>query len=62
MCAVFNNFLYSLGFRYEKSTKEVKTLHFVQRELSKIDNLVTHDVDVLRERIEEADRLYNSTK
>ncbi len=48
--------------RYETSSKEVEKLQFVRKELSKVDGLVTQDVSVLRERIEEADRNFNKAR
>ena len=38
---------------------EAKTLELVKRELDHVDDLVTRDVSVLRDKIEDANRDYN---
>ena len=48
--------------RYERSTKETEQLQIVKTELSKIEDLVSADVSLLREKIEEADRNFNKAK
>ena len=45
--------------RYKQSQMEAKTLQLVKRELDHVDDLVTRDVSVLRDKIEDANRDYN---
>ena len=54
--------VFFLFFRYKKSSREVETLKIVQQELTKLDNLVTEDVAILRKKIEETNKLYNSAR
>ena len=48
--------------RYVQSQQESENLKKVQRELSSLDALVTRDVAVLRDKIEEATRSYNRSR
>ena len=54
--------VFFLFFRYKKSSREVETLKIVQQELTKLDNLLTEDVAILRKKIEETNKLYNSAR
>ena len=45
--------------RYKQSQMEAQTLQLVKRELDHVDHLVTRDVSVLRDKIEDANREYN---
>ena len=45
--------------RYLQSQAEVRKLHVVKEELDRLDFLVTRDVGILRNKIEEANREYN---
>ena len=44
--------------RYRKTQVEAATLGIVQKELAHLDNLLTVDVTILREKIDEASRSY----
>lgn len=48
--------------RYLQSQAEVRKLHVVKEELGRLDCLVTQDVSILRDRIEEANRDYNAAR
>ena len=45
-----------------QSQAEVRKLHVVKEELDRLDFLVTRDVSILRNKIEEANREYNSAR
>lgn len=45
--------------RYKQTQQESKTLTVVNQELSKLDNMISSEISVLREKIEEANRQYN---
>ena len=48
--------------RYAKSQTEMKTLQMVKGELEKLDCLLTHDVAILRNKIEGANREYTAAR
>ena len=45
-------------FRYQKTQAEAQTLSLVQKELSHLDSLLSADVAILRDKIEESSREY----
>ena len=49
-------------YRYKQTQQESKTLAIVNQELSKLDNMISSEINVLREKIEEANRQYNATR
>ncbi|XP_022084347.1 RAB6-interacting golgin-like [Acanthaster planci] len=48
----------AIADRKKKTQAEVKRLAFIQKELSKIEQFLTTDVNILRDKIEEASRHY----
>lgn len=52
----------ALENRKKKTQEEAKRLAFVQKELSKIENLLTNDVKILRDKIEGASRQYTEAE
>ncbi len=52
----------TLQERYSQSQQETERLRKVQAELVTLDKLVTQDVSMLRERIEEASRTLNNAR
>lgn len=52
----------ALENRKKKTQEEAKRLAFVQKELSKIENLLTNDVKILRDKIEDASRQYTEAE
>ena len=51
-------FLLPLCFRQKQAKVEVSKLTAIQRELKTLDQMVTGDVSVVRDKIEEASREY----
>ena len=49
-------------YRYKQTQQESKTLQIVNQELSKLDNMISSEIGILRERIEEANRQYNAAR
>ena len=49
-------------YRYKQTQQESKTLAVVNQELSKLDNMIFSEINVLREKIEEANRQYNAAR
>lgn len=49
-------------YRYKQTQQESKTLQIVNQELSKLDNMISSEISILRERIEEANRQYNAAR
>ena len=49
-------------YRYKQTQQESKTLAIVNQELTKLDNMISTEISVLRERIEEANRQYNASR
>lgn len=49
-------------YRYKQTQQESKTLAIVNQELSKLDNMIFSEINVLREKIEEANRQYNAAR
>ena len=47
-----------LNFRYKRTQAEAHTLSLVQKELSHLDSLLSADVAILRDKIEESSREY----
>ena len=58
-CTNTHQFLWRFFLRYLQSQAEVRKLHVVKGELDRLDFLVTRDVGILRNKIEEANREYN---
>ena len=48
--------LFYSSFRKKRAKQEAYKLEHIQKELSKLDHLLTADVNVVREKIEEASR------
>ena len=48
--------------RYKQTQAEAHTLASVKQQLDKLDNLLSQDVSVLRDKIEQANRDYNSAR
>ena len=49
-------------YRYKQTQQESKTLAIVNQELTKLDNMISTEISILRERIEEANRQYNAAR
>ena len=47
---------------YKQTQAEAHTLASVKQQLDKVDNLLSQDVSVLRDKIEEANRDYNNAR
>ena len=52
----------SIFFRYKKTQKETETLKLVQKELSHLDDLLSIDVQILRDKIDDACRDYDAAQ
>ena len=48
--------------RKKKTQAETKRLAYIQKELSKIEEFLTNDVNILRDKIEEASRNYSEAQ
>lgn len=55
-------FVMMILYRYKQTQQESKTLTVVNQELSKLDNMISSEISVLREKIEEANRQYNAAR
>ena len=49
-------------YRYKQTQQESQTLTIVNQELSKLDHMISGEIGVLREKIEEANRQYNNDR
>ena len=58
---IYTHFLLLL-YRYQKTAAEAKILTTVQVELDKIDLLLSSDVTILRNKIEDANRAFESAR
>ena len=57
------NDLFIFGLvRYQKTQAEAHTLSLVQKELSHLDSLLSADIAILRDKIEESSREYLSAQ
>lgn len=52
----------SVFYSYKQSMAEAHTLASVKQQLDKLDCLVSHDVAVLRDKIENANREYDNAR
>ena len=60
--ACFIYILYYESCRYAKTQLEAKTLQSVREELTRLDSVLSRDVTILRNRIEEATRQYSAAR
>lgn len=51
-----------LPHRYKRTTAESQTLAAVKKELEKIDTILSNDVLILRDKIEEVNRTFESSR
>lgn len=49
-------------YRQKQATTEAKKLNAIKKELSVLDQMLTADVSVIRDRIEEATRVYTDAR
>ena len=51
-----------LLYRFEKTHTEAELLSSIKKELSKLDSFLSNDVFILRDKIEEANRKFESAR